>query len=53
MKKSIKQIVLAAIVMVALGSLTSCNRGYGCPDNFSISETATQLVSQAAQSLLQ
>ncbi len=36
MKKSLKKIVLFAAALVVVASLSSCNRGYGCPSNFSL-----------------
>ena len=34
---------LAVAAFVALSaSISSCNRGYGCPNNFSLSEKAVQ-----------
>ena len=44
MKKTIKKLatVLAFLSLVAIFS--SCNRGYGCPDNFSMEEAPAQTI---------
>ncbi|HMW40222.1 MAG: hypothetical protein K1X68_02190 [Saprospiraceae bacterium] len=33
---------LAGLSVIALMLLTSCNRGYGCPYDFSVAETLVQ-----------
>ncbi|MEL6637201.1 MAG: hypothetical protein AAFW73_14120 [Bacteroidota bacterium] len=35
---NLKHLVFAAVLLVALATLASCNRGVGCPNNFSIEE---------------
>lgn len=50
-KASFKSLLAVSALLIVLGSLTSCNRGYGCPTNFSINEKAVQVVNQAIQSL--
>jgi len=50
MKKSKNQIfVLGAILMA---SLSSCNRGVGCPSNFSIDADTMEAVNTAVTSVL-
>lgn len=50
-KASFKSLLAAAALLIALSSLTSCNRGYGCPDNFSLNTKVVKVVNQAIQSL--
>ncbi len=38
---NLKHLVFAAIVLVAMATLASCNRGVGCPNNFSVEEPVT------------
>ena len=42
--KRIKQICAVAVLLVALASFSSCNRGYGCPNNFSIEKGVSTAV---------
>lgn len=42
--KSIRQaIAMLALIVIASG-LSSCNRGYGCPSNFSVNKVAATVV---------
>ncbi|MEQ8705842.1 MAG: hypothetical protein RIC19_18080 [Phaeodactylibacter sp.] len=41
MKKIIKNTALA---VVAATALSSCNRGYGCPNNFSLNDALNTVV---------
>ncbi|MCR9100706.1 MAG: hypothetical protein NXI25_12180 [bacterium] len=41
MKKIVKNTALAVIAVTAL---SSCNRGYGCPNNFSLNDALTTVV---------
>ena len=50
--KMIKQGIFLVAFVAVIGSLSSCNRGYGCPSNFSIEETAVKVVKNAAQSVV-
>lgn len=50
--KRVKSLALLAVIVFAFGSLTSCNRGYGCPSNFSVNETAVKVVQQAVKVVL-
>lgn len=36
-----RSLVIAAILAFATASFSSCNRGYGCPTNFSAEATPT------------
>jgi hypothetical protein len=43
-KKNLRRIgAMAALVALAL-SFSSCNRGYGCPNNFSLSDVLTTVL---------
>lgn len=45
MKRRLSNPRFLAFALIAVGMLSSsCNRGYGCPTNFSISEFAGNLV---------
>lgn len=50
--KRVKSLALLAVTILAFGSLTSCNRGYGCPSNFSVNETTIKVVQQSVQIVL-
>ncbi len=48
MKRRLSNPRLVAFALLAVGILnSSCNRGYGCPTNFSIPEFAGDLVREA------
>lgn len=42
MKNRIKQILSVLVLFAFVASISSCNRGYGCPNNFkaSVDQTA-------------
>lgn len=45
MKKStLKQVVVLAVFFALAASFASCNKGYGCPNNFKAVKTVVQLV---------
>ncbi|MEM7102595.1 MAG: hypothetical protein AAF502_05620 [Bacteroidota bacterium] len=44
MKNRIKQFFGALVLLLFLTAMSSCNRGMGCPNNFSIGELAFELV---------
>ncbi len=54
--KNIKSFFAILAIVAVSASVSSCNRGYGCPNNFSISEQAVQaaqtVVSAAAVGML-
>lgn len=50
--KRVKSIALLAAAVLVLGATTSCNRGYGCPSNFSVNETAVKVVQQSIEIVL-
>ena len=48
----IKGLILAALFVFGGISMTSCNRGYGCP-TWSMNDTTVKVVTQAAVGLFQ
>ncbi|MCG8331544.1 MAG: hypothetical protein MI974_27890 [Chitinophagales bacterium] len=42
--KNLRRICTIAAVLAIVGLSSSCNRGYGCPSNFSMNEVATDVV---------
>ena len=44
---NLKKIIPYAVFFFAIASLTSCNRGIGCPSDFSISKTVVKTAVQA------
>jgi hypothetical protein len=47
-QEAMKNIVKnTAIAVVAITAFSSCNRGYGCPNNFSLNDVLTTFVDTA------
>jgi excinuclease UvrABC helicase subunit UvrB len=46
--QSRKSVLFAALFVVSMASF-SCNRGVGCPSNFSMGEVVTKVVQKVAQ----
>ena len=44
----LKKILPIAICLMAVVSMTSCNRGVGCPSDFSISKTVVEKAVETA-----
>lgn len=45
--------ILSLLAFVAVFStFTSCNKGYGCPNNFSMNETVVQVVKVVVQTIV-
>lgn len=45
MKKNIlKQLLVLTVFAAVLATLSSCNKGYGCPTNFKAVKTAVQVL---------
>jgi len=42
--KNFKKFLPFAVFLLGLASLSSCNRGIGCPNNFSLQETAIDVI---------
>ena len=53
---NIKSLLAVVAIVVVSATMSSCNRGYGCPNNFSISEQAVDaaqtVVTNVAKSLI-
>jgi|GEM_PF-1065228 len=45
-KKSIKAVAFALAILGTAVMTTSCNRGYGCPQNFEVNQDDTQDVNK-------
>ena len=43
-KKKLKQVITAMAFLAFTASFTSCNRGYGCPSNFSVQDNTIEVV---------
>ena len=50
--KALKKLIKLAVFVAILGTFSSCNRGYGCPNNFSIGDTITNVVQNVATSAI-
>lgn len=46
-----KMLSLLAFVAV-FSTFTSCNKGYGCPNNFSMNETVVQVVKVVVKTIV-
>ena len=46
-----KRLIFGLILLGAAASFSSCNRGYGCPNNFSVNETAVEVVKVVVKSI--
>jgi len=51
MKKNMKQLIVVSAFLMLAASFTSCNRGYGCPTNFSINDYAIEVVKNLSTTL--
>ncbi|MEM9887522.1 MAG: hypothetical protein AAF849_16620 [Bacteroidota bacterium] len=47
MKKNFRKALVICSLFAFAASFTSCNRGYGCPNNFSIGEKVSEIVKTA------
>lgn len=52
MKKNIKKLLTITGFLALTLSFTSCNRGYGCPNNFSLEQTVKVVVVNAVINIL-
>lgn len=43
-KLNVRQVLAAFALILFAASLSSCNRGYGCPNNFSLNKDAVSTV---------
>ena len=44
----LKKILPVAVCLMAMVAMTSCNRGIGCPSDFSVAKTVVKTVQQTA-----
>ena len=44
MRKNLRKIVTISMFVGVVALSSSCNRGYGCPNNFSMNDTVTTVV---------
>ncbi len=44
-KQTLNRVIPGAFTLLAIVAMSSCNRGYGCPTNFSVEE-GFQLLAQ-------
>ena len=51
--RNFKQLVVLLAFAATIGTMTSCQRGYGCPNNFSIETVAAQVISTVAAAIVQ
>ncbi len=42
--KKVRNFAFTLLVVLAATALSSCNRGYGCPNNFSLNDTLVEFV---------
>ncbi|MFK7809960.1 MAG: hypothetical protein AB8F74_19300 [Saprospiraceae bacterium] len=49
--KMFKKLVPVIALLALLATLSSCNRGLGCPNNFSIGDTVSAVVDAAVPSV--
>ncbi|MCB0547805.1 MAG: hypothetical protein KDD19_09455 [Phaeodactylibacter sp.] len=42
--KNLRKIAAAAAFLVTVSLFSSCNRGYGCPNNFSMNDQLVEVV---------
>ena len=47
--KALKKLIKLAVFVAILGTFSSCNRGYGCPNNFSIGDTKRRMYQELQQ----
>jgi hypothetical protein len=52
MKKNFKKLLTITGFLALTLSFTSCNRGYGCPNNFSLEQTVKTVVVHTIINLL-
>lgn len=50
--RKFKQYLNLFAFLIVFSTFTSCNRGYGCPSNFSMNETVVQLVKVVVQAVV-
>jgi predicted small secreted protein len=51
-KLNVRQVLAAFALILFAASISSCNRGYGCPQNFSIDQDAVTTVKNAISTVI-
>lgn len=51
--KALKKLITLGLFIAFVSTFSSCNRGYGCPNNFSIGDTITKVVKNAATTAIE
>ena len=51
-RRKLKQVITAMAFLAITASFTSCNRGYGCPSNFSVQDTVVKMVKTVSKAVL-
>ncbi|MCB0663901.1 MAG: hypothetical protein KDC24_14230 [Saprospiraceae bacterium] len=51
-KLSVRQVLAAFALILFAASISSCNRGYGCPNNFSVNQDAVKTVTTAISTIV-
>ena len=46
--KALKKLITLGLFIAFVSTFSSCNRGYGCPNNFSVGDTITKVVKNVA-----
>lgn len=46
-RKNLRNFAAIALLVAVAGLSSSCNRGYGCPTNFSVNDATTTVVTWA------
>lgn len=44
-----KRFFFGLVLLAAASSFSSCNRGYGCPTNFSMNDTVVKVVKEIVE----
>lgn len=51
-RKKLKQVITAMAFLAFTATFTSCNRGYGCPSNFSVQDTAIEVAKTVTSAII-
>lgn len=50
--RKLKQVLSLLAFVTVFSTFTSCNKGYGCPNNFSMNETVVQVVKVVVKTIV-
>ena len=50
--KKIKKLIPLFVLLASFAILSSCNRGVGCPNNFSMGDALTQVVTELPAAII-